>query len=142
MKHLLAAALLAFAAAASADPAASLRRFAAYEQGASIALVDEARRAMLEGSDQPAIRSAREAELLQFLASDARPQAKAIALEWLGIIGSPAALPALEKLRADPALADPAMAALARIAGPGAPPACASWPAPRAGRVGQRRPSR
>ena len=49
---------------------------------------------------------------------DAHPQAKAIAIEWLGILGSASSVPALVKARENPALAAPVAAALERIPGP------------------------
>ena len=125
---LLAAPLLA--APAPAGPPSLLDGFKPYRQGAPVALLADTRQALFRGTHQPAVRAAREHDLLAFLASDAHPQAKAIAVEWLGCLGSEAALPALQRLLADPALAQPAAAAVARITGQAAqPPAPAGPPA-------------
>ena len=126
---LLAAPLLA--APDPAGPPSPLDGFKPYRQGAPVALLADTRQALFHGTHQPAVRAAREHDLLAFLASDAHPQAKAIAAEWLGCLGSEAALPALQRLLADPALAQPAAAAIARITGqPARAPTPAGPPAP------------
>jgi hypothetical protein len=96
----------------------SLEKFRAYEQGKPISVLIETRAAIFAGTGDNAVRAAREQELAGFIASDAHPQAKAIAIDWLGCLGSAAAVPPLAAALQDPALAAPAAAALERIPGP------------------------
>lgn len=104
-------------AAAPPNPEAALKTFARYEQGQPPAWVADARAAVFYQSNDPATRAAREKELLAFLKSDATTQAKAIAIAWLGVIGSPAAIPALEEAGKVSELNAPAIAAASRIRG-------------------------
>jgi uncharacterized protein len=107
----------------------SLEKFRAYEQGRPISVLIETRAAIFAGTGDDAVRAAREQELAGFIASDAHPQAKAIAIDWLGCLGSAAAVPPLAAALQDPALAAPAAAALERIPGPEAAGARAVRPA-------------
>jgi type 1 glutamine amidotransferase len=109
--------LFGWLAAAPPNPEAALKTFARYEQGQPPAWVADARAAVLHSSNDPATRAAREKELLAFLKSDATTQAKAIALSWLGVIGGPGAIPAIEEAGQVPELKDPAVAAVLRIRG-------------------------
>ena len=95
-----------------------LDKFKSYEQGKSVGELAATRQAVFLGTDDPAVRATRERELLAFIASDANPQAKAIAIEWLGSIGSAASVPGLIAARETPALSAPVAAALERIPGP------------------------
>jgi hypothetical protein len=104
--------------AAASDSGKALQTFATYEQGKPLAVLIDARRAVFHGTTDEAVRTKREKELLAFLASDAHPQAKAIAIEWLGCLGSAACVPALAEAGKDPALATPVAAATQRIQGP------------------------
>jgi type 1 glutamine amidotransferase len=97
-----------------------LEKFANYEQGKPLAVLIDTRRAVFAGTDDAVVRSERERELLAFIAADAHPQAKAIAIEWLGCMGSPACVPALIAVGKDPALTAPVAAAIERIRGPAA----------------------
>lgn len=107
-----------FSAAALAEPPISLGEFESYEQGKSVGTLAATRQAVFLGTDDPVIRAERERELLAFIDSDANPQAKAIAIEWLGSIGSAASVPGLVAARKIPALSAPVAAALERIPGP------------------------
>ena len=107
--------------AAAKDSGEALHDFAGYEQGRTLALLIDTRRAVFRDTTDELSRAQRERELLAFIASDAHPQAKAIAIDWLGCLGSPASLPALAAAGKDPALAEPAAAAGRRISGPAAP---------------------
>jgi type 1 glutamine amidotransferase len=104
--------------AAAAEPQVLLDQFKSYEQGKSVGELAATRQAVFLGTNDPTVRAAREGELLAFIASDANPQAKAIAIEWLGSIGSAASVPGLIAARETPALSAPVAAALERIAGP------------------------
>ena len=104
--------------AASAEITGLLDQFKSYEQGKSVGELAATRQAVFLGTNDPAVRATREGELLAFIASDANPQAKAIAIEWLGSIGSAASVPGLIAARATPALGAPVAAALERIPGP------------------------
>ena len=104
--------------AAPADTRGLLDHFKSYEQGKAVGELAATRQAVFSGTNDPTVRAAREGELLAFIASDANPQAKAIAIEWLGSIGSAASVPGLIAARAIPALGAPVAAALERIAGP------------------------
>ena len=95
-----------------------LDQFKLYEQGKSVGNLAATRQAVFFGTNDPAVRATREGELLAFIASDANPQAKAIAIEWLGSIGSAASVPGLIAARETPALSAPVAAALERIPGP------------------------
>lgn len=95
-----------------------LERFKAYEQGESVGELAATRQAVFFGTQDPAVRAVRERELLALIASDAKPQAKAIAIEWLGCIGGAASVPGLVAAREIPALSAPVAAALERIPGP------------------------
>jgi type 1 glutamine amidotransferase len=106
------------AATHAADTRALLDQFKAYEQGKAVSQLATTRQAVFLGTDDATVRAGRERELLEFIASDANPQAKAIAIEWLGSIGSAASVPGLVAARATPALAAPVAAALERIPGP------------------------
>jgi type 1 glutamine amidotransferase len=106
------------AAARAADARDLLVKFKSYEQGESVSQLAATRQAVFLGTHDPATRATRERELLDFIAADAKPQAKAIAIEWLGSIGSAASVPGLVAARATPALAAPVAAALERIPGP------------------------
>lgn len=109
--------LFGWLAAAPPNPEAALKTFARYEQGQPPAWVADARAAVFHQSNDPAVRAAREKELLAFLKSDATVQSKAIAIAWLGVIGSPAAIQTLEEAGKVPDLSAPAIAAVARIRG-------------------------
>lgn len=109
--------LFGWLAAAPPNPEAALKTFARYEQGQPPAWVAEARAAVFYQSNDPATSAAREKELLAFLKSDATTQAKAIAIAWLGVIGGPSSIPAIEEAGKAPELKDPAIAAVARIRG-------------------------
>ena len=104
--------------AAPAETRVLLEQFKTYEQGKSVGELAATRQAVFLGTNDPAVRAAREGELLAFIASDANPQAKAIAIEWLGSIGSAASVPGLIAARATPALSAPVAAALESIPGP------------------------
>jgi uncharacterized protein len=104
--------------AAPAETPALLERFKSYEQGKSVGELAATRQAVFLGTGDPAVRATRERELLAFIASDANPQAKAIAIQWLGSIGSAASVPGLITAREVPALIAPVAAALERIPGP------------------------
>ena len=104
--------------AASAEALDLLGLFKSYEQGKSVGDLAATRQAVFLGTNDPTVRAAREGELLAFIASDANPQAKAIAIEWLGSIGSAASVPGLIAARETPALSAPVAAALERIPGP------------------------
>lgn len=108
--------MVSFASASGSGDA--LKQFAQYEQGKPLAVLIETRREVFLGSNDPAVRAERERELLAFIASDAHLQAKAIAIEWLGCLGSMASAPGLTAAAKDPALAAPVAAALERIQGP------------------------
>lgn len=95
-----------------------LEQFKSYEQGKPVAQLIATRQALFSGTGDEKIRSQRERELLAFIASDAHPQAKAIAIQWLGSLGSAASVPALIAARETPALAAPVAAALECIPGP------------------------
>ena len=102
----------------AAEPRVLLNQFKSYEQGKSVGELAATRQAVFFGTHDPAVRATREGELLAFIASDANPQAKAIAIEWLGSIGSAASVPGLVAARETPALSAPVAAALERIPGP------------------------
>lgn len=106
--------------AAASGSGEAMQAFATYEQGKPLVVRIDARRAVFHGTAEEAVRAERERELLAFIASDAHPQAKAIAIEWLGSLGSPASVPALKAAAKDPALAAPVAAAIERIGGPAA----------------------
>ena len=108
----------------AAEPRVLLDQFKSYEQGKSVGELAAIRQAVFLGTNDPAVRATRESELLAFIASDANPQAKAIAIEWLGCIGSAASVPGLIAARATPALSAPVAAALERIHAPEAQQAC------------------
>ena len=111
---LVAAILLAIPA--SADPAAALESFASYQQGEPLAVLIDTREAILHGTEDQTTRAERERMLIDFIAADdAHLQAKAIAISWLGIVGSEKSIPALTEAAKTPALKEPAAAALARI---------------------------
>jgi hypothetical protein len=129
--HLTAIVILAAcfpASSALGENAALLDKFRAYEQGKPLNDLIETRQAVFRGTAAEEVRARRERELLAFIASDAHPQARAIAIEWLGCLGSAASVPGLVAARENPDLAAPATAALARIepakvAQPAEPPA-------------------
>lgn len=104
--------------AGPAETSALLDQFKSYEQGKSVGELAATRQAVFLGTGDPAVRATRERELLAFIASDANPQAKAIAIQWLGSIGSAASVPGLIAAREIPALSAPVAAALERIPGP------------------------
>ena len=110
-------ALSVWTSATPVDPSAALKTFARYEQGQPPAWVADARAAVFQRSHDPAIRTAREKDLLDFLKSDATPQAKAIAISWLGVIGGQDAIPTIEAAGKSPDLRQPADAAVRRIRG-------------------------
>lgn len=128
----LTAAVFTAPASATTKSAEALAKFAAYQQGQPLEWLVAARQEVFQGTADAAARAERERELLAFLASDAHRQAKAIAIEWLGCLASAASVPALVKAAADPALNEPAAAALARIPGTEARAALKSRPAPPA----------
>ncbi len=103
--------------AAPAEISCLLDKFKSYEQGKSVAELAATRQAVFLDSNDPAVRATREGELLAFIASDANPQAKAIAIDWLGSIGGAASVPGLIAARATPAIGAPVAAALERIPG-------------------------
>lgn len=121
-------ALLIIPASRAEDSKALLEKFKAYEQGKTPALVTETRQALFAGTADEAVRAERERDLLAFIASDAHPQAKAIAIEWLGCLGSAASVPGLLEALKTPALAAPVAAALERIPEPEAPHAKLATP--------------
>ncbi|MEI6604841.1 MAG: ThuA domain-containing protein [Verrucomicrobiota bacterium] len=104
--------------AAPAEVRKLLDAFKSYEQGKSVGELAATRQAVFSGINDPSVRATREGELLAFIASDANPQAKAMAIEWLGSIGSAASVPGLIAARATSALSAPVAAALERIPGP------------------------
>ncbi len=104
--------------ASSSGSGDALKPFARYEQGKPLAVLIDARREIFRGTADSAVRAERERELLAFIASDAHPQAKAIAIEWLGCLGSMESVSGLTDAAKDPALAAPVAAALERIQGP------------------------
>ena len=108
------------------ESAVSLDKLRVYEQAKPLSDPIETRQAVFLGTADEAVRARRERELLTFIASDAHLQAKAIAVEWLGILGSAASVPGLVAAREIPDLAAPATAALTRIE-----PAKATQPAKR-----------
>jgi type 1 glutamine amidotransferase len=103
--------------ASAGESGDALKPFARYEQGKPLAILIEARREIFRGTADPAVRVEREAELLAFIASDAHPQAKAIAIEWLGCLGGTLSASNLNAAAKDPALAAPLAAALEHIQG-------------------------
>ncbi|HEX5790011.1 MAG TPA: HEAT repeat domain-containing protein, partial [Luteolibacter sp.] len=110
-------ALALVSSAAAGEAAAALQSFAEYQQGKPLTLLIDARREVFLGTADPAVQTQRERELLAFIASDAQPQAKAIAIEWLGCLGSAASVPELGKAAKEPALSAAVAAALERIKG-------------------------
>jgi type 1 glutamine amidotransferase len=104
--------------ATAAEPASRLERFASYRQGEPLAHLLETRGAVFAGTADETTRAARERELLEFIASNAQAEAKAIAIEWLGVLGTSASVPALATALGEPALAGAAATALERIPGP------------------------
>jgi uncharacterized protein len=113
------------------ENAGLLDKLRGYEQGGPPANLIDTRQAVFHGTGDEAVRAERERGLLAFIASDAHPQAKAIAIDWLGCLGTAASVPALVAARENPALAAPAAAALERIPGPEAEKARAARPANR-----------
>jgi len=111
-------AVLTPAFAAPVETSALLEKFKSYEQGKPVGELAATRQTVFLGTNDPTVRAARERELLAFIASDANPQAKAIAIEWLGSIGSAASVPGLVAAREIPALSAPVASALERIPGP------------------------
>ena len=85
--------MVSFATASESGDA--LKQFARYEQGKPLVILIDARREIFRGTTDSAVRAERERELLAFIASDAHPQAKAIAIEWLGCLGGTASVPGL-----------------------------------------------
>jgi type 1 glutamine amidotransferase len=104
--------------ASAGESGDALKQFARYEQGKPLVVLIEARREIFRGTADSAVRAERERELLAFIASDAHTQAKAIAIEWLGCLGSTGSVPQLTAAAKDPALAAPVAAALEHIQGP------------------------
>ncbi len=100
------------------ETAVSLERLASYEQGKPLADLLETRRAVFQGTADEKVRAERERALLAFIASDAKPQARAIAIEWLGCLGSSASVPGLVAAGKNPELASPVAMALELIPGP------------------------
>lgn len=96
----------------------SLDRLASYEQGRPLADLLETRQSMFQGTSDEKIRAERERALLDFIASNANTQAKAIAIEWLGCLGYSASVPGLSAAGKTPELAAPVAMALERIPGP------------------------
>lgn len=105
-----------------------LEKLHTYEQGKPLSDLIDTRQAVFAGTQDEAVRALRERELLAFIASDAHPQAKAIAIDWLGILGTAAAVPALVAARGNPALEAVATTALEHIPGPEAKQALAAKP--------------
>ena len=103
-----------------------LEKLHTYEQGKPLSDLLDTRQAVFAGTQDEAVRALRERELLAFIASDAHPQAKAIAIDWLGTLGTAAAVPALVAARGNPALEAAATAALEHIPGPEAKQALAA----------------
>lgn len=111
-------ALLILTTSRAEEAKALLEKFKSYEQGKTPTLVTDTRQALFAGTADKSVRAERERDLLAFIASDAHPQAKAIAIEWLGCLGSAASVPGLTAARSNPALAAPVAAARERIAEP------------------------
>lgn len=124
MKHLALCIAVAFSTApmVRADTAELLGKFKSYEQGKPVSLLAEVRQGLFAGTGDVAVRAERERALLAFIASEAHPQAKSIAIDWLGCLGGAASVPALVAARNDPALAAAAARALERIPDPTRPP--------------------
>jgi len=96
----------------------SLDRLASYEQGSPLADLLETRQSVFHGTSDEKIRAERERALLDFITSNANTQAKAIAIEWLGCLGSSTCVPGLLAAGKTPELAAPVAMALERIPGP------------------------
>jgi hypothetical protein len=136
--HSLIAAALAIHAAwltapsATGAPTASLERIAGYEQGKPLSDLIETRQAVFRDTNNETVRATRENELLAFIASDAHPQAKVIAIGWLGCLGSPASIHGLVAAGKTPELTGAVAMALERIPGPEAMKARGSGSAAKA----------
>ncbi len=105
------------AGAAAGEATTALERFASYRQGEPLSHLTAARQTIFDGIGDEVVRARRENMLLTFIQSGAHVEAKAIAIEWLGILGSETSVPVLTAALEDPTLAAPAAGALARISG-------------------------
>lgn len=109
----------------------SLDRLASYEQGKPLADLLETRQSVFHGTLDETIRAERERDLIAFIASGATTQSKAIAIEWLGCLGSSACVPGLVNAGKTQELAAPVAMALAQIPGPDAAKARVAMPPPK-----------
>ncbi|MBE3098812.1 MAG: hypothetical protein IMZ44_16985, partial [Planctomycetes bacterium] len=94
-----------------------LKEISTYDGGTDSAALWKLRDYVYARKDDPAGRAECEAKLLQFLKTTATPVAKMAACRHLRVIGSPAAVPALQALLADDRTADMALYALQEIPG-------------------------
>lgn len=117
-----------FVISAHGETAVSLDRLASYEQGKPLADLLETRQSVFHGTSDESVRAERERELIAFIASDATTQSKAIAIEWLGCLGSSTCVPGLVNAGKTPELAAPVAMALAQIPGPDAAKARVEMP--------------
>jgi len=124
--------LLASVAIAAADPGARsqsqatqriatldeiLKEVSSYDGGIDSAAIWKLRDYVYARKDDPAGRAQCEGKLLQFLKTSATPVAKMAACRYLRVIGSDAAVPALQAMLSDPNAADMAIYALQQIPG-------------------------
>jgi hypothetical protein len=94
-----------------------LKEVSSYDGGIDSAAFWKLRDYIYARKDDPAARALCEAKLLQFLKTPATPVAKMAACRYLRMIGSDAAVPALQVMLSDPRAADMAIYALQRIPG-------------------------
>src|SRR5512139_210898 len=94
-----------------------LKEASSYDGGIDSAAFWKLRDYIYARKDDPAARALCEATLLQFLKTPATPVAKMAACRYLRMIGSDAAVPALQVMLSDPRAADMAIYALQQIPG-------------------------
>lgn len=94
-----------------------LKEVSSYDGGIDSAAFWKLRDYVYARKDDPAARAQCEARLLQFLKTAATPVAKMAACRYLRLIGSDAAVPALQVMLSDPRAADMAIYALQQIPG-------------------------
>ena len=104
-------------AATIADLDAALKKTAAYKVGGTRTALTAAEAVIRALRNDPAQRGQVEARLVAMLGSDASPDCKRWLCRELSVVASPASVPALSKLLADPAFAHLARWALERIPG-------------------------
>jgi HEAT repeat protein len=94
-----------------------LKEVSSYDGGIDSAALWKLRDYVYARKDDPAGRAQCERKLLQFLKTSATPVAKMAACRYLRVIGSDAAVPALQAMLSDPGAADMAIYALQQIPG-------------------------